>query len=70
MSRNHYRGYTVLVALVLVWVAAGLLGAQAGWKGRGLWASSGTRAPWHQEGGRQNRAKLTKFQLRPNPLAR
>ncbi len=43
---------------------------KAGWKGRGLWASSGTRAPWHQEGGRQNRAKLTKFQLRPNPLAR
>ena len=43
---------------------------KAGWKGRGLWASSGTRAPWHQEGGRQNRAKLTKFQFRPHPLDR
>ncbi|MBM3778145.1 MAG: carboxypeptidase regulatory-like domain-containing protein [Acidimicrobiia bacterium] len=41
-----------------------------GWKGRGLWASSGTRAPWHIEGGKGQRPKITKFQMRPNPLAR
>ena len=43
--------------------------AKAGWKGKGLWASSGTRAPWHVEGGQGERPKLTKFQLRPDPLA-
>jgi hypothetical protein len=40
-----------------------------GWKGKGLWASSGTRAPWHIEGGLGERPKVTKFQLRPDPLA-
>jgi hypothetical protein len=40
-----------------------------GWKGRGLWVSSGTRAPWHVEGGLGEKPKLTKFQLRPDPLA-
>jgi hypothetical protein len=40
-----------------------------GWKGRGLWASSGTRAPWHIEGGLGEKPKVTKFQLRPDPLA-
>jgi hypothetical protein len=24
----------------------------AGWKGRGLWTSSGDCVPWHQEGGK------------------
>jgi hypothetical protein len=43
--------------------------AKADWKGRGLWASSGTRAPWHVEGGLGEKPKMHKFQLRPNPLA-
>lgn len=43
--------------------------AKAGWKGRGLWASSGTRAPWHVEGGLGEKSKIHKFQLRPDPLA-
>lgn len=43
--------------------------AKAGWKGRGLWASSGTRAPWHVEGGLGEKPKMHKFQLRPDPLA-
>lgn len=40
----------------------------AGWKGRGLWASSGDRAPWHLEGGKGSRPLLVKFQVRPTPL--
>jgi len=42
---------------------------KGGWKGRGLWASSGTRAPWHVEGGFGEKPKMHKFQLRPDPLA-
>jgi hypothetical protein len=44
--------------------------ANAGWKGRGLYASSGTRAPFHMEGGKGTRPKLVKFQVRPDPLAK
>jgi hypothetical protein len=42
----------------------------AGWKGRGLWATVSTRAPFHMEGGRGTTSKVVKFQLRPDPLAR
>ena len=42
----------------------------AGWKGRGLWATVSTRAPFHQEGGKGTTSKVVKFQLRPDPLAR
>jgi hypothetical protein len=41
----------------------------AGWKGRGLWTTSGTRANFHGEGGTAAYPKVFKFQLRPNPLA-
>jgi hypothetical protein len=40
-----------------------------GWKGKGLWATSGDRAPWHQEGGKGSKPMVVQFQLRPNPLA-
>jgi hypothetical protein len=43
---------------------------KGGWKGKGLWAGSGTRAPFHQEGGKGTKPKLVKFQLRPDPLAK
>jgi hypothetical protein len=43
--------------------------ANAGWKGRGIWASAGNRTPFHVEGGKGNVPKLTKIQLRPDPLA-
>jgi len=44
--------------------------ANAGWKGRGIWASAGNRTPFHVEGqGKGEVPKLTKIQLRPNPLA-
>ncbi len=42
---------------------------KAGWKGRGLWSTYATRAPWHIEGGKGTTSKAVKFQLRPDPLA-
>jgi hypothetical protein len=42
----------------------------AGWKGRGLWTTSGSRVNFHLEGGKENRPKAIKLQLRPDPLAR
>jgi hypothetical protein len=41
----------------------------AGWKGRALWATFSTRAMFHLEGGKENRPKVVRFQLRPDPLA-
>ncbi|HZS68025.1 MAG TPA: carboxypeptidase-like regulatory domain-containing protein [Burkholderiales bacterium] len=41
----------------------------AGWKGRALWTTSGTRVNFHLEGGKSNRPKAIKLQLRPDPLA-
>jgi hypothetical protein len=41
-----------------------------GWKGRGLWASSGDRAPWLIEGGKGMKPMAIQFQLRPDPLAK
>ena len=41
-----------------------------GWKGRGLWGTVSTRAPFHMEGGKGTTSKVVKFQLRPDPLAR
>ena len=44
--------------------------ARAGWKGKGLWATVSTRAPFHMEGGKGTKPKVVKFQLRPDPLAK
>ena len=41
----------------------------AGWKGRALWTTSGTRVNFHLEGGKSNYPKVMKLQLRPDPLA-
>src|SRR5712671_6374275 len=43
---------------------------KAGWKGKGLWATYGTRTPFHAEGGKGTTSKVLHFQLRPDPLAR
>ncbi len=43
--------------------------ADAGWKGRGLWTTSGQRTPAHMETGRGTRPKVYNFKLRPDPLA-
>ena len=41
----------------------------AGWKGRGLWSTSGDRTPWLMEGGKGSRPRAVHIQLRPDPLA-
>ena len=41
----------------------------AGWKGRGLWSTTGNRTPHHLEGGKGTLSKVVKFQMRPDPLA-
>jgi hypothetical protein len=43
---------------------------KAGWKGRGLWSSSGDRAPWLMENGKGSMPLAVHFQLRPDPLAK
>lgn len=42
----------------------------AGWKGRGLWSTSGDRTPWLMEGGKGSKPRAVKIQIRPDPLAR
>jgi hypothetical protein len=42
--------------------------ANAGWKGRGLWTTIGSRAPFHMEGGKVNKPKVIHFQVRQSPL--
>ena len=44
--------------------------ADAGWKGRGLWTTSGDRTPWLMEGGKGSRPRAVHLQIRPDPLAR
>ena len=41
-----------------------------GWKGRGLWTTSGDRTPWLKEGGKGTKPLAIHFQLRPDPLAK
>jgi hypothetical protein len=52
------------------WMDGRIDDPDAGWKGRGLWATVSTRAPFHMEGGKGTTSKVVKFQLRPDPLAR
>ena len=52
------------------WVDGRIDDPGAGWKGKGLWATYSTRAPFHVEGGKGTTSKVVKFQLRPDPLAR
>ena len=43
---------------------------KAGWKGKGLWATYGSQATWHIEGGKGTKPKVVHFQLRPDALAK
>jgi hypothetical protein len=52
------------------WMDGRIDNPKAGWKGKGLWATYGSRAPFHLEGGKGTRSKVYKFQLRPDPLAK
>ncbi len=42
----------------------------AGWKGKGIYGTVATRAPFHMEGGKGTTSKLIKWQVRPDPLAK
>ena len=44
--------------------------AKAGWKGKGVWTTWATRAPFHSETGKGTMPKVVHFQVRPNPLAK
>ena len=44
--------------------------ANAGWKGKGIWSTFATRAPFHAEGGKGTTSKVVKWQVRPDPLAK
>ena len=40
----------------------------AGWKGRGLWTTSGTRAMFHDEGGKEQQPKAYRIQIREDGI--
>jgi hypothetical protein len=42
---------------------------KAGWKGKGVWTTWGTRTPFHSETGKGTDPKVVHFQIRPDPLA-
>ena len=52
------------------WMDGRVDDANAGWKGKGVWATYSTRTPFHIEGGKGTTSKVVKLQLRPDPLAR
>jgi hypothetical protein len=52
------------------WMDGRIDDPNAGWKGRGIWATISSRTPFHMEGGKGTTSKVFKFQLRPDPLAR
>jgi len=52
------------------WMDGRIDDPKAGWKGRGLWATIATRAPFHMETGKGTTSKVLHFQMRPNPLAK
>jgi len=52
------------------WMDGRIDDANAGWKGKGLWATVSTRAPFHMETGKGTTSKVLHFQLRPDPLAK
>ncbi len=52
------------------WMDGRIDDPDGGWKGRGVWSTVSTRAPFHMEGGKGTPSKVLKFQLRPDPLAR
>jgi hypothetical protein len=52
------------------WLDGRIDDPKAGWKGRGLWSTVSTRAPFHMEGGKGTTSKVVRFQMRPDPLAK
>ncbi|MBI1875792.1 MAG: carboxypeptidase regulatory-like domain-containing protein [Acidobacteria bacterium] len=52
------------------WMDGRIDDPNAGWKGKGVWATVSTRAPFHMEGGKGTTSKVLHFQVRPDPLAK
>jgi len=52
------------------WLDGRIDDPKGGWKGRGLWSTVSTRAPFHMETGKGTTSKVVRFQLRPDPLAK
>jgi hypothetical protein len=52
------------------WMDGRIDDPKSGWKGRGLWSTVSTRAPFHMETGKGTTSKVVHFQLRPDPLAK
>jgi hypothetical protein len=51
------------------WMDGRIDDAAAGWKGRGIWATYSSRAPFHMETGKGATSIVYHFQVRPDPLA-
>ena len=51
------------------WMDGRIDDPNAGWKGRGIWASFSSRAPFHMETGEGTTSKVFHFQMWPNPLS-
>jgi hypothetical protein len=52
------------------WLDGRIDDPKAGWKGRGLWTTVSTRAPFHMETGKGTTSKVIRFQMRPDPIAK
>ncbi len=52
------------------WMDGRIDDPDAGWKGKGLWATWSTRAPFHAETGKGTASKVVRFQMRPDSLAK
>jgi hypothetical protein len=52
------------------WMDGRIDDPKAGWKGRGLWSTVSSRAPFHMETGKGTTSKVIRFQMRPDPLAK
>jgi hypothetical protein len=65
---------TIRIPYPLGFYAKGLEGRiddpDAGWKGRGIWVTSGDRTHWLKEGGKGTRPLVVHFQMRPDPLTK
>ncbi len=51
------------------WMDGRIDNPTGGWKGKGLWATYSSRAPFHMETGKGTTSKVIHVQLRPDPLA-
>jgi len=52
------------------WMDGRIDDPKAGWKGKGIWSTVSTRAPFHMETGKGTTSKVIKFQMRSDPLAK